>query len=96
MNQLPDSGDYDIKYPNLVISASEKRHVATCKVCGSRSLAKFPTEVAIHLNNLDRPLVFVFPEILVCLNCGRPEFAEGFVVPEDELRSLAKRDATRG
>lgn len=68
----------------------------TCEACGSRSLVKFPTEVAIHLNDLDKPLVFVFPEILVCLTCGKPEFAEGFVVPECELRSLAKRDAARG
>lgn len=96
MNQLTDSGKYAIKYSNLVISASEKRHVVTCKVCGATSLAKFSTEVAIHSNNLDRPHVFVFPEILVCLNCGKPEFAEVFVVPEDELRSLAKRDAARG
>jgi len=41
----------------------------------------------------DKPLVFVFPEIFVCLNCGKSEFAEEFSVPENELRLLTNRDA---
>jgi hypothetical protein len=37
--------------------------------------------------------VFVFPEIYVCLNCGKPEFAEEFTIPENELRLITKGDA---
>jgi hypothetical protein len=48
--------------------------------------------MAIHflgLEALKKPIVWVFPELLVCLNCGNAEFA----VPEIELRVLAKGDA---
>jgi hypothetical protein len=41
------------------------------------------------LKNIDKPIVWVFPELIVCLDCGTAEF----VVPEDELRVLAKGDA---
>jgi hypothetical protein len=64
-----------------------------CKACGSDEQTKFRAEIAVHFpgsNNLDKPHVLVFPELLVCLNCGNAEF----VVPESQLRALAKRDAT--
>lgn len=38
------------------------------------------------LKGLDKPIVWVFPELLVCLDCGMAEF----VVPEAELRVLAE------
>ena len=41
------------------------------------------------LKNIDKPVVWVFPELIVCLNCGIAQF----VVPEAELRELAKGDA---
>jgi hypothetical protein len=43
----------------------------------------------IHLpgfNGLEKPTVWIFPEIVICLDCG---FAE-CVVPESELRKLAR------
>jgi len=43
-----------------------------------------------ELKNIDKPVVWVFLEIVVCLDCGTAEFA----VPEAELRELAKGDAT--
>jgi len=49
--------------------------------------------MAIHfpgLKNIDKPVVWVFPELVVCLDCGASEFA----VPEAELQLLAKGDAT--
>jgi hypothetical protein len=49
--------------------------------------------MAIHspgLKNIDKPIVWVFPEVIVCLDCGTTEFA----VPEAELRLLAKDDAS--
>jgi hypothetical protein len=62
-----------------------------CKSCGAEGQGRFPTEIAIH--SRDTPLVFVFPEIYVCLNCGKPEFAEEFTIPENELRVIIKGDA---
>jgi hypothetical protein len=35
---------------------------------------------------LDKPTVWIFPEVVVCLDCGLAELT----VPEAELRTLAK------
>ena len=43
----------------------------------------------LGLKNIDEPVVWVFPEVVVCLDCGAAEFA----VPEAELRQLAKGGA---
>ena len=62
----------------------------TCK-CGLEKQREFTAEIAIHfqeLNGLEKPIVWLFPKLIVCLNCGNAEFA----VPE-ELRVLAKGDA---
>jgi hypothetical protein len=52
--------------------------------------------MAIHfpgLKDLDKPIVWVFPEVAVCLDCGAAEFS----VPKDELRELQQSDvATAG
>jgi hypothetical protein len=45
--------------------------------------------MAIHfpgLKNIDMPVVWVFPEVMVCSNCGTAEFA----VSEAELHILFK------
>jgi hypothetical protein len=63
-----------------------------CKSCGSTNQRKFGGEIGIHfpgLKNIDKPVVLVFPEVVVCVDCGTAEF----VVPETELRQLAKGDA---
>ena len=63
-----------------------------CKSCGSINLRKFTAEMGIHfpeLKNIDKPVVWVFPELVVCLVCGTAEFA----IPEEDLRQLAKGDA---
>ena len=62
-----------------------------CKSCGSVNQSEFRAEMGIHfpgLKNIDKPVVWLFPEVIVCLNCGTAEFA----VPEAELRLLAKPD----
>jgi len=66
-----------------------------CKSCGSVNQRKFSAEMAIHflgLKNIDMPVVWVFPEVVVCLDCGTAEFA----VSEAELRQLAKGEAAAG
>jgi hypothetical protein len=66
----------------------------SCKSCHAEKQHVFNGEVAIHfpgLKGLDKPIVWVFPKVVVCLNCGFTEF----VVPESELRRLVQGDAAR-
>ena len=72
------------------MSAQSSSHFRSCQSCNQST---FDGEIAIHfpgLAGLDKPLVWVFPKLLVCLNCGFTEF----VVPEAELRRLVESDAT--
>jgi hypothetical protein len=46
----------------------------------------------LHFNgpeNLEKPPVWVFPEVVICLDCGLAEFD----VPEPELRILEEDSA---
>ena len=48
-----------------------------CNSCGSINQGKYLAEVGIHvpgLRNAGKSPVFVFPELLVCLDCGKTEF----------------------
>jgi len=65
-----------------------------CNACGSDKQAQFTAEIAVHFsgpNNLDKPHLLIFPQILVCLNCGNA----GFTVPESQLHILAKETTPR-
>jgi hypothetical protein len=60
----------------------------SCLLCASDNQAKFPAEMLLHfrgLKNLAKPGVWLFPKVLVCLDCG---FAR-FTVQETELVSLS-------
>jgi hypothetical protein len=64
----------------------------SCKSCQSQNEREFNGEIAIHspgLKGLDKPIVWVFPKLAVCLDCG---FA-GFTVPESENRVLREESA---
>jgi hypothetical protein len=63
-----------------------------CKMCASVNQSKITAEMAIHFPgpNIDKPVVWVFPELVVCLDCGAAEFD----VPEAELQLLAKGCST--
>ena len=66
-----------------------------CKRCTSDSQRAFSGEVAIHfcgLKGLEAPIVWSFPKLLVCLECGFTEFT----VPERELSVLATGKAVVG
>ena len=70
-------------------------YILRCKSCGSGNVGKLRGEVAMRfpgLKNIDEPVVRVFPNFVVCLDCGIAQFA----VPETELRVLTKRDAVPG
>jgi hypothetical protein len=41
------------------------------------------------LKDVDKPVVWVFPEIAVCMDCGTADLA----VPEEELRRLQQSDS---
>jgi hypothetical protein len=63
-----------------------------CRSCGSVNQSKFLAEMGIHfpgLKSIDKPVLWVFPELVICLDCGTAEFT----VPEAELRQLAEGGA---
>src|SRR5579864_9312186 len=62
-----------------------------CKVCTSEKQSTFATEIAIHQPGLSTPHIFLFPRILVCLDCGFTEFS----IPETELPRLQESESTR-
>ena len=58
-----------------------------CTPCQSENQKTFTCETAIHfpgLEGLNKPIVWVFPRISVCLDCGTTQF----IVPERELEVL--------
>ena len=62
-----------------------------CKSCQSNYQRNLNGEIAIHfpgLEGLDKPIVLVFPKVLVCLDCGFTEFE----IPEAQLRQLTEND----
>jgi hypothetical protein len=63
-----------------------------CRLCASGNNAEFGAEMLVHfrgLSNLDKPVVWLFPKPLVCLDCGYTEFT----VTEAELRLLREGGA---
>lgn len=58
-----------------------------CPSCRSNRQSVFPTELNIHFpgrEGLDKPTVWVFPQMLICLRCGFTQF----VIPEAEVCQL--------
>ena len=73
----------------LLFKAAEDHVVnaTACTVCGSANLGRFAAETAVHsvgMENINKPAVFVFPELAVCLHCGFAAFA----VSQEQLRTL--------
>jgi len=66
-----------------------------CKTCQSENQSTFTGEIAVHfpgLQGLEKPIVWVFPKILVCLNCGTAKFR----IPEKELQVLRTGSPVEG
>jgi hypothetical protein len=60
----------------------------SCKSCQSHCVHSFKTEIAIHfpgLEGLDKPVVFIFPTLVVCMHCGFTTLS----VSEGELQRLS-------
>jgi hypothetical protein len=67
----------------------------SCKSCLSEHQSNLKGEVAIHfpgLKGLEKPIVWVFPKLLICLECGVTEFS----VPERELTVIVKGTGVEG
>jgi hypothetical protein len=65
-----------------------------CKFCRSENQRNLNGEIAIHFpgfEGLNKPIVWVFSQLLVCLNCGGSEF----LIPQTELDVL-REDSTQG
>lgn len=65
----------------------QTKGTAPCKSCRSVHQESFNGEVAIHFTGiagLKKPIVWTFPELVVCLDCGFTEFS----IPERELHVL--------
>ena len=65
-----------------------------CKSCHASTQRLFTAEVAIHfpgLDGLNKPHVFVFPELFVCLECGFTEFT----IETKELQALRQEGIRR-
>jgi hypothetical protein len=63
----------------------------SCKACQSANHREFPAEINVHFpgyGNLTKPTVWLFPKLLVCLDCGFTKF----VIGEAELRQLRNPD----
>lgn len=62
-----------------------------CLSCASRNQVKFGAEMNIHFSgykNIDKPSVWLFPEVWVCMDCGCSQFR----VPTAELTVLSGDD----
>jgi hypothetical protein len=61
-----------------------------CLVCASVNQAEFATEMNIHFPTIEnqQPSVWLFPKLLVCLDCGSSLFA----IPKAELSKLCGTD----
>jgi len=60
----------------------------SCQFCRSGNETELAAEMIIHfsgLRNLDKPGVWLFSKLLVCLDCG----CSHFTVPGRELVSIA-------
>jgi len=60
----------------------------SCKSCASGRQMEFLGEICLHfpggLESLSKPIVWIYPKITVCLDCGVAQFA----VPGTELKLI--------
>jgi len=66
----------------------EFAEITSCKSCTSSSQTEFLGEICLHfpggLESLHKPLVWAFPKVMVCLDCGVAQFT----VPDAELQLI--------
>jgi hypothetical protein len=65
----------------------------SCPSCLSSNQAEFPAEINLHFpgsSNWTKPTVWLFPNVLVCFDCG----VSRFTTPDNGLARLAQSDET--
>jgi hypothetical protein len=73
-------------------TAAGENSIVTCRSCGSDKQHIFEAEIPVVFAKFEdrgKPIIRVFPRLLICLSCGYVEF----VVPVTELRVI--RDNAR-
>jgi hypothetical protein len=63
----------------------------SCRRCGSCEVKGFNGELGIHFSGwegLEKPLVWAFPELMICQDCGFVEFE----LPAKQLMELTGGD----
>jgi hypothetical protein len=63
-----------------------------CKSCASVNQKEFVAEISLHfveIENIYKPTVWAFPEVIICLDCGMASFS----VTKDELSQLERTDS---
>ena len=75
-----------LRFDGINIAKLDNTDIVKCTFCGLDAQKKFTAEIAIHVPDITKPRVFVFPELLVCERCGKARFA----IPEEQLRLLMK------
>ena len=66
----------------------------SCSRCLSLHQTELNSEINLHfrsLPNLGEPGIFVFPQVLVCLDCGLSEF----VIEKRELAQITEKSIMR-
>ena len=64
----------------------------SCRSCGLGNQKKFAAEMSVHVlgvENVDKPVIWVFPKLLVCMDCGFTELT----IAENELHLLQEDPA---
>jgi hypothetical protein len=65
----------------------------SCKRCASDYLKEFSGELAIHFpgrDGLTKPIMWIFPNLTTCLDCGFVEF----MLPDEEREQLRHDDCS--
>ena len=73
----------------LAIKSDASVRKRGCRLCCYENLVEFPAEVNIHFpgyEGLEKPTVWVFPKMVVCLDCGYTDLS----LAEPELRALER------
>jgi hypothetical protein len=69
---------------NNELGKNEKK-VFACNMCTSSRIMEFAGEICLHFGggteSLNKPLIWAFPRVVVCLECG----SAGFRLLESEL-----------
>lgn len=77
---------------HVMVTETDSSH---CQSCQSVDLKTFTSEIAIRfpgIEGLHKSIVWAFPELFVCLDCG----ATRFILPERELEVLRTGAPVKG